>query len=354
MPNFRYSLDSTSKKFPCPQCGQKTMVRYKDNQTGAYLPPEAGRCDRENNCGYHWPPKRLQIGDFGLQINRSKYYRIYHPNQNKTVGQAQSPIGNKPAPMRNPPTLHPIGNLQSPICNEFQNEMRYLPLSVIQQSEAGFPQTSFMQWLISRFGNNTAIRAAKEYLIGRSKQDGGRACIFWQIDKDCNVRTGKIMRYDAATGKRIKGSPISFVHAHLPGFEKHPHQLCFFGEHLLCMHPTRPVAVVESEKTAIVGFITMPQVVWLATGGINGCGWQHPAVYRALAGRQVTFYPDYGYANKSTGETCYQRWAAIVNTIRAHLPGSFTVSDALERLLEGRERGDEDLADVWGEHALNL
>jgi len=225
--------------------------------------------------------------------------------------------------------------------------MLYLSLSYIERCENSFTQTHFMQWLIGTFGNNKAIRAAKEYLIGRSKQKDGRGCIFWQIDIDCNIRTGKIMHYNPTTGKRIKGDgSISFVHAYIPGFTKHPNQLCFFGEHLLAMHPSRPVAVVESEKTAIVCFILMPHIVWLATGGLNGCGWQNYAVYKALAGRHVTFYPDYGFANKKTGKTCYQHWLETVNTISEKLHGSFYVSDVLEKLLYDKPRNDEDIADV--------
>jgi len=311
MTTFRYSLDATSKKNNCPQCGNKTLVRYKDNKTGEYLPQDAGRCDRENNCGYHKTPK--MIADLGISG-----FGDYKPTY-----------------------LHPkIPKSQNP-------EMLYLSLSYIERCENSFTQTHFMQWLIGTFGNNKAIRAAKEYLIGRSKQKDGRGCIFWQIDIDCNVRTGKIMHYNPTTGKRIKGDgSISFVHAYIQGFTKHPNQLCFFGEHLLAMHPSRPVAVVESEKTAIVCFILMPHIVWLATGGLNGCGLQNYAVYKALAGRHVTFYPDYGFANKKTGKTCYQHWLETVNTISEKLHGSFYVSDVLEKLLYDKPRNDEDIADV--------
>ena len=40
---------------------------------------------------------------------------------------------------------------------------------------------------------------------------------------------------------------------------------CLFGEHLLSLYPDRTVALVESEKTAVIcaGFI--PEYVWLAT-----------------------------------------------------------------------------------------
>ena len=46
---------------------------------------------------------------------------------------------------------------------------------------------------------------------------------------------------------------------------------CLFGEHLLSEIPTKPVAIVESEKSALVATHYMPEFIWLATGGIHGC-----------------------------------------------------------------------------------
>ena len=40
-----------------------------------------------------------------------------------------------------------------------------------------------------------------------------------------------------------------------------------FGEHLLLEHPGMPVALVESEKTAVICSGLMHQHLWLATGG---------------------------------------------------------------------------------------
>lgn len=42
---------------------------------------------------------------------------------------------------------------------------------------------------------------------------------------------------------------------------------CLFGEHLLLMYPDKPVALVESEKTAVICAGLMPKYLWLATGG---------------------------------------------------------------------------------------
>ncbi|WP_289744867.1 DUF6371 domain-containing protein, partial [uncultured Duncaniella sp.] len=67
---------------------------------------------------------------------------------------------------------------------------------------------------------------------------------------------------------------------------------CFFGEHLLPMNRGKPVAIVESEKTALVAAYYLPEYVWLATGGKNGCF--NADALRVLRGCQVILYPDIG------------------------------------------------------------
>ena len=67
---------------------------------------------------------------------------------------------------------------------------------------------------------------------------------------------------------------------------------CFFGEHLLPMNRGKPVAIVESEKTALVAAYYLPEYVWLASGGKNGCF--NTDALRVLRARQVILYPDIG------------------------------------------------------------
>lgn len=55
---YRYSLDTTSKKFICPNCNEKRFVKYVDNFTNKFLHKDVGRCDREQSCGYHYSPKQ--------------------------------------------------------------------------------------------------------------------------------------------------------------------------------------------------------------------------------------------------------------------------------------------------------
>ena len=52
----KYTLDTSSKKFICPNCGKKTFVKYNEVATGNYLADTLGRCDREVKCGYFNKP----------------------------------------------------------------------------------------------------------------------------------------------------------------------------------------------------------------------------------------------------------------------------------------------------------
>ena len=80
------------------------------------------------------------------------------------------------------------------------------------------------------------------------------------------------MGYDSKTGHRIKEpkSLVTWAHAELKLADFHLVQ-CLFGEHLLREKPTATVGLVESEKTALVMTHFMPDLLWLATGGKDGC-----------------------------------------------------------------------------------
>jgi hypothetical protein len=170
-------------------------------------------------------------------------------------------------------------------------------------------------------------------------------------------QTGKRIKEGATVERRVNGSyvtevtdrPCSLIYGKY--LSEHTRNLnleqCFFGQHLLKEYPNKPVCIVESEKTALIAAVYMPQFVWLATGGASGCKWREWAVYKVLKGRNVTLFPDYGHFNKKTGKTCIQEWLERCIRISETLPGTkVRVSDVLERRLDGQPRQDQDLADM--------
>ena len=66
---------------------------------------------------------------------------------------------------------------------------------------------------------------------------------------------------------------------------------CLFGEHLL-KNSSSSVMLVESGKTVVVMSHFIPDYIWLATGGKNGCF--NSEAMQVLKGREVTLIPDLG------------------------------------------------------------
>src|SRR5690606_34441643 len=134
------------------------------------------------------------------------------------------------------------------------------------------------------------------YQIGTSKHWRG-AVAFWQIDELNEVRTGKIMLYNEFTGKRIKEpfNHITWAHRALK-LDVFNLKQCLFGLPLI-KESNKPIAIVESEKTAIISSLYLPQLTWLACGGIGNLNKE---VCAPLNGRKVILYPDLSAFDKWT------------------------------------------------------
>ncbi len=67
---------------------------------------------------------------------------------------------------------------------------------------------------------------------------------------------------------------------------------CLFGEHLLSQDNSNTVAIVESEKSALIASHYLPNYTWLATGGKDIC--MRDDNLKVLQGRRVILFPDLG------------------------------------------------------------
>jgi hypothetical protein len=148
------------------------------------------------------------------------------------------------------------------------------------------------------------------------------------------------MLYNPTTGKRVKNLdlPVYWVHKALRQLEFVLSQ-CFFGEHQL-IDKTKPVAIVESEKTAIIASVYLPQFIWLAVGSLTNLNAEKCSV---LKGRTVTLFPDCSLP-KEGKPTAFEKWSRKAKEL-SHLV-SFTVSTLLEHKATEAEREQGlDLAD---------
>ena len=96
-------------------------------------------------------------------------------------------------------------------------------------------------------------------------------------------------------------------------------------------HPDKPIALVESEKTAIICSGLMPQYLWLATGGKSQLSQEKLSV---LAGRKTIAFPDIDG---------YEEWKKKLSSAEIDI----TVSDILQRYAtEEQRKAHIDIADL--------
>lgn len=214
MANFKWMLAAGSKHTICPACRKKTFKPYVSSADGK-TPANAdkyGRCERINSCGY-----------------------IAYPHSEE--GRA-APSPEPPRPPK-PPS--------------------FVPADIVKATFCAFETNIFFGYLVRLFGLEVASALQEKYNIGTAK---GGGTIFWQQDKEGNFRTGKVFYY-SSNGKRRKDRPSWFIHGKIsPHFNL---QQVFFGEHLTL--GAERVALVESEKTAVIMSVFYPDTTWVAAGG---------------------------------------------------------------------------------------
>jgi hypothetical protein len=275
-------------------------------ETNEYIDESVGRCNREDKCGYHCKPK-----DY---FEKNRNLKIY-PNLNTPKIHS----GIKPSTNKN--------EEYSILCEE-----------KVFDSQIPDKENNFFEYLKIKFSFDEAMRLREMYRFGSSEKWKG-STIFYQIDIHERYRTGKIMLYDKISGKRIKHpyNHISWVHNELEGFKL---KQCLFGEHLL-KNNNLPVAIVESEKTAIICSHFLKNFVWLATGGKSNL---NPEMLKGLKDRDVTLFPDLGafkeWGNKMKNELGFIKSIKLDNTLERH---------ATEAL---RKKGG-DIADFFIENLTN-
>ena len=175
-----------------------------------------------------------------------------------------------------------------------QREIGHIPFSYVEKSASY--NSSFVQFLCGLFDrysleSPTIERLMQDYALGATK-DG--SVIYWQIDTKGRVRTGKVMKYNPETGHRIKDTGgINWIHSIMKKQKLLPEDYnlaqCLFGEHLLKAYPNKVVALVESEKSALIASSVYPDYVWLATGGKSQLSIDK---LKVLKGRTIIMFPD--------------------------------------------------------------
>lgn len=292
----RYSLEKYSgsgSRHACPKCGRaRSFTRYIDTESGKHLDNNVGRCDRETSCGYHFSPRE---------------YFAAHQKKNLV-----DPWRRQATTTRGRSSQHTGGSPQRPDNQTAKKDQNFIDRVHLINSISAYERNNFVQFLLElfRFDTDAVQKAISEYLIGTGPK--GEA-IFWQIDSQHNVRTGKLIAYDQITGKRRKERKPSWVHSDLKKTDQLPSEFrltqCFFGEHLLTKYPELPIAIVEAEKTAVIASIckrAFSDIVWLACGGLSNLSLR--SLTELGKKRRIILYPDAG---------CYGKWDSIAKSARS-------------------------------------
>lgn len=303
--DHRYQLESPrltghrQQKTTCPECGRRhCFVRYVDTEHDCqYLADDVGRCDHEQSCGYHYKP--------------AQYFHD-HPTLTMSDRSYQLPTTAK--------TLH-ISPAKRP----------FTPLDPTYVKRSHSTASVFWQWFATDCARQLQLtrqdldRVYRDYMPGATR-DGN--VIFWQTDQQQRVHAGHVMRY-LSNGHR-QGYQC-WVHWLLAQQKVLPTdydmQQCLYGLHLLPARPDVPVAIVESEKTALIMAARYPDMLWMATSGSGGLSTEK---LLPLMGSRLIIFPDSG---------CLQKWSDrmkisghtdyIVYTGMEHYPPNTDLADII-------------------------
>ena len=206
------------------------------------------------------------------------------------------------------------------------------------------------------FGDVEANRVFDLYHVGTSRHwrnSDGLSTTFPQINEKGKLCQLKVMAYNPNTGKRMKKQDRAEMWSDkaqkyipdtrpmdkiwfagktlLKNYEANLQQT-FFGCHLI--KTSSRIGIVESEKSALICSILMPEITWIASGGCNGCKWTETAVFKPLSGKRVVLYPDSGMLAKWEEKAEILHSAGIdvtVSRICEGLPNNWDVADVLLR-----------------------
>ncbi len=290
MNNFRYSLakyHGKSTLLECPNCHQRQLVPYLDNETGEILDPTCGRCNRESKCAYHLTP--------------SQYFQQNPGARPQGDAWRQAPDWLKQSRSKPKSTVHLL-----PEETASERIWEY-PRELVEKTQRPDKPCDFIEILRTLFPEDKVQQLAKLYHLGVTK---AHEVIFYQIDVQGRYRGAKVMAYDVASRKRIKHTDhdVDWLHPRLQKAGLLPSEWkmsqVLFGEHLIKDYPDRLIILVEAEKTALVGAGYCPQYNWLATGGKTQLGEK----LNILQGHRVLAIPDvdaFEYWGKYFGERPY-------------------------------------------------
>lgn len=294
---YKYHLQpyaGRSTRHKCPKCGRGQSFSYYIDDNGWNPGPQYGRCNH-TGCGY-----------------------LLYPSHITAPAAVAAPSPNL-ATEKQPPIYYTRANVAA-----------YRPAAM---------NNALCRYLCTRLTDmNRFFDVLRQYCIG-SVEDG---IIFWQIDEHFTIHRGKVMWY-RPDGHRLKltrpdGSEygkVQMMWKYIPNHHRdRDPEMCYFGQHLATLYPNKPLALVESEKTALVMSYYYPNFIWVST--LSLANFQ---AYRltSLKDRKtpIIIFPDFDG---------YDQWHTKALAIKDLMPDSLIFVDDFI-LSHGSEK--DDLADIF-------
>lgn len=290
---FQWAHSTVKKRHPewnqiCPKCGRKSFSPRINILTEKPIDDEhCGICRHRHSCGYkmnytEWkekyaPPREWLPKEQWIALQRQRKREAEELRRQAAERKANS--------------FKPYAKIQPPKVQAYLDQMAALC------KRTHSPNNRLMDYLYTIVPSKEKVDAAFDrYRIGSTKD---REVIYWQIDRCEMVRTGKVMDY-GSDGHRKKDKGANWMHCQKDTGLATKEQLapqCLFGEHLIGELIANPpsdgenlvVGVLESEKSAIILSILCPDIIWLATGGMDNFKAEMLEVIKPF---DIFVYPD--------------------------------------------------------------
>lgn len=225
-----------------------------------------------------------------------------------------------------------------------QTTMKKIPfntmLNTLPCGRAILGRNQLTDLLLRIFPQHSVMSAVQRYKIGLNSFNTGAmgdALIFWQIDEKNHIVNAKRFHY-RFDGHRDKKVPPIVMY---PGNPQ-----CLFGLHLLTdADPDQAVAIVESEKSALIMSLVKPDYLWMACGSLNNF---NENFLKPLQGRKIVGFPDLdiNLDKKSGLSVSCALWQQVAEQLR-HKCWNIRIDTTLEETVNTSQRMDKfDVADI--------
>ena len=300
---YKYTL-SNKRRSDCPHCGKRGKYSaYMNTQTGELAPVEYGMC---SSC------------------QESK-----RPPDNFVAGESTYTEDNKLA-------YYEADTVHINLINSFYKPKNYV-------------ENNFIEGLEQKFGKDPVKRVVDLYKLGRFYDSG---VVFPYQYTDNQICTGKIMFYDDNLNRIKEGKKSYPQYLHNLNYQTDGYwhcdfrdfdidengnevlipfklKLCLFGHNQVVNEKHKTVCLVESEKTAVIMSIVLPEFIWVASGGMHLI---QNYKFLFFTGRKCLVFPDL-----SEDDKVYKYWYEKLSGYNRKYCYDFEIVDYLSEFLNKDE-----------------